>query len=42
MRGMDTAAGRILSTSLINPTIVSLYEIAQGVGVSHVELVRED
>jgi transcriptional regulator with XRE-family HTH domain len=25
-----------------NPTIVSLYEIAQGLGVSHVELVRED
>lgn len=25
-----------------NPTIVTLYEIAQGLGVSHVELVRED
>ena len=25
-----------------NPTIVTLYVIAQGLGVSHVELVRED
>jgi len=25
-----------------NPTVVTLYEIAQGLGVSHVELVRED
>ncbi|HMC92204.1 MAG TPA: hypothetical protein VKI45_07045 [Allosphingosinicella sp.] len=25
-----------------NPTVVSLYEIARGLGVSHVELVRED
>ncbi|MBV9931702.1 MAG: helix-turn-helix transcriptional regulator [Alphaproteobacteria bacterium] len=25
-----------------NPTIVTLYHIAQGLGVSHVELVRED
>jgi len=25
-----------------NPTIVTLYLIAQGLGVSHVELVRED
>lgn len=25
-----------------NPTVVSLYEIAQGLGVSHVELVREE
>ena len=25
-----------------NPTVVTLYEIAQGLGVSHVELVREE
>jgi transcriptional regulator with XRE-family HTH domain len=25
-----------------NPTVVTLYVIAQGLGVSHVELVRED
>jgi transcriptional regulator with XRE-family HTH domain len=25
-----------------NPTVVTLHEIAQGLGVSHVELVRED
>ena len=25
-----------------NPTVVTLYEIAQGLGVSHMELVRED
>jgi transcriptional regulator with XRE-family HTH domain len=25
-----------------NPTVVTLYEIAQGLEVSHVELVRED
>jgi transcriptional regulator with XRE-family HTH domain len=25
-----------------NPTIVTLYVIAQGLGVSHVELVREE
>ncbi len=25
-----------------NPTVVTLYELAQGLGVSHVELVRED
>lgn len=25
-----------------NPTVVTLYEIAQSLGVSHVELVRED
>jgi transcriptional regulator with XRE-family HTH domain len=25
-----------------NPTVVTLYEIAQGLGVSHVELVQED
>jgi transcriptional regulator with XRE-family HTH domain len=25
-----------------NPTVVTLYEIAQGLGVSHVELVRPD
>jgi transcriptional regulator with XRE-family HTH domain len=25
-----------------NPTAVSMYEIAQGLGVSHVELVRAD
>ena len=25
-----------------NPTVVTLFEIAQGLGVSHVELVRED
>lgn len=25
-----------------NPTIVSLYELAQALGVSHVELVRPD
>jgi hypothetical protein len=25
-----------------NPTVVTLYEIAQGLEVSHVDLVRED
>lgn len=25
-----------------NPTVVTLYEIAQGLGVNHVELVRPD
>jgi transcriptional regulator with XRE-family HTH domain len=25
-----------------NPTVVTLYELAQGLGVSHVELVREE
>ncbi len=25
-----------------NPTIVTLYELAQALGVSHVELVKED
>ena len=25
-----------------NPTVVTLYELAQGLGVSHVELVRKD
>jgi transcriptional regulator with XRE-family HTH domain len=25
-----------------NPTVVTLYEIAQGLGVSHVELVRPE
>jgi transcriptional regulator with XRE-family HTH domain len=25
-----------------NPTVVTLYEIASGLGVSHVELVRPD
>ena len=25
-----------------NPTVVTLYEIAQGLGVSHVELVQPD
>jgi transcriptional regulator with XRE-family HTH domain len=25
-----------------NPTVVTLYEIAQGLGVSHMELVRPD
>jgi hypothetical protein len=42
MRGMDPSAGRLLSMPLINPTVVTLYVIAQGLGVSHVELVRED